>query len=274
MTRRFRLGAALGAAVAFAPKAWLNAWGSLGLLTAVLAAPAFLTSLPAQAWLHAAWAVALVIAGVMAEGALYRVALAPGLDAARKHGLGLGGVQFAMDEVHLLAAGGLVALFVALVVGVALLVVAFVMQGTGLADAHWGDALGIWRMAREGDARAVPVVAVAAVLALMIAPLIIRLAPYKAATVGRGRVVSLDAMGLTAGAFWSFAAGLVLVSLPALLLSGWRPEALGFGPTGAKAVALVRAGVLGLVQVPLAAGFLSAAYKQREYLAERHDGGN
>jgi hypothetical protein len=275
MKRRLRLGAALGAAAAFAPKAWTNAWGALVLFALVLASPAFLPDAwRGQAVCCLVWGAAAVLSGLALEGGLYRLGVTRTVREAQALGLGIGGLQLGRAELRLLGAGLLVLLFLCLAAAAGGVLLAFVMSATGLAETHWGDAMGLWRMALASDGRAIVLAGFAAAVGWAVLQLGVRLSLYKAATVARSRMVSLDAMSMAQGSFWPLLAGVVLISLPGLLLAGWKPDPALFGASGERVLAVIRAAIVTLVQVPLAIGFLSSAYKQLEYWSGSQDGGN
>lgn len=256
MTRNLPLGATLGGAVAFVPRALVGAWGVLLLLGALLAAPLWapLTG-GARPWLAALVVPALVVVGLMAEGALYRLGVGA-------RGLGVGGLQFGKVELRLLGAGLLVALFLCVVLAAAAVTLVFVAHAAGLTEA------GAAGFAQPGAARwkVVLLGGFAVGAAWILAQLCVRLSLYKAATVARGRTVSLDAMALAENNFWKLLAGLAVVTAPTWALvawRAWRPEA------DQRLFVAVHAAVIALIQAPLAAGFLSEAYKRLEYWGEQ-----
>jgi hypothetical protein len=262
MTRSLPVGAALGRAIAFVPRAVAGAWGVLLLLAAIMAAPALLPATEQGARLAPLLALAGLVVGLAAEGALYRLGVTAEAAQARRLGLGFAGLQFGRAELRLAGAGVLIALFLAVVVLAAGLVLVFVANAVGLSEPAWPRDLSAaslrvlsWRTALLGG------LALAAVW--MLVQLSIRLALYKAATVARGRIVSLDALGLSERNFWRLLAGLLIATAPTWALVAWRV----WGPSGAASPALVvvQAAVLAFVQAPLGAGFLSEAYRRLEY---------
>jgi hypothetical protein len=272
MTRSLPLGATLGRAVAFVPRALAGAWGVLILLAAVVAAPALVApGLVAKIWWGPVLAAAGLTVGLMADGALYRLGVSADAAAARRLGLRIGGVQFGRAELRLVGAGALVLVFlgvVGLAAGVAMI---FAAKAVGVPEAVWSapDAVAALRAALAPWKVAV-LVALAGASVWVVAQLAVRLALYKAATVARGRVVSTDALGLSEGNFWRLLIGLVVVLAPTWGMVAWgvcRPDA-----PGSQAYMAVNAVVTALVQAPLAAGFLSEAYKKLEYWREG-DGG-
>jgi hypothetical protein len=258
------MGATLGGAVAFVPRAIAGAWGVLLLLAAVVAAPGLAPGLAAKAWWVPVLALAGLIVGIMADGALYRLGVSADVAGARRLGLGFAGVQFGRAELRLIGAGALVLVFlgvVGLAAGVAL---TFAAKAVGVPGAVWSaaDAVSALRAALAPWKVAVLAVLAGASIWVLV-QLAVRLALYKAATVARGRVVSTDALGLSEGSFWRLLVGLAIVLAPTWGIVAWGV----FGPEapGSQLYVAARAAVTALVQAPLAAGFLSQAYKRLEY---------
>jgi len=90
--------------------------------------------------------------------------------------------------------------------------------------------------------------------------LALRLSLYKPATLALGRVVSLDALSLSAGAFWKLSLGIVLSALPtAAIAIGANLVHTDKLPPWALIVGF--AVLFGFVASPIASGFLGAAYR-------------
>lgn len=270
--------AALAGAVAFVPKAWANAWAVLLLLAVVLAAPFFIIRHDARLMqvLLILWPMATLVAGTAAGGALFRLGVTNSTADTRRLGLGLGGLQFGRPELRLIAAGIVVALFlglVALALGVA---GAFIYGASGLAGL---DLSRLCKGVRSGDAGSIVVAVFLAGAAWMLVQLGVRLSLFKPATVARGRMVTLDSMALAQGAFWPLLTGLVVVLTPSFLLAGLCLGAVDLHPpsvpnvTPARVSAVVEAAIAAFIQAPLAAGFLSEAYKRLEYWTGEAGGG-
>ncbi len=254
MKRSLPLAASLGAAAAFVPRAFVGAPGALVLFFAVLAFPAYGASLGLGAWSNFLAAFLALVVGLAAQGALYRIGVSEDAKAARALGLGPLGLQFSAAELRLLAAAVLVGLFLGLV-----------LIALGLLLAVIAGALGVSLDASEGlvarDPWRAQAIVVLGLLALWVfLQLSIRLSLYKAATVARRRVVSLDALGLSEHNFWRLLCGMVVTLLPAVALAAWRSGA----PAGVLP-GVVSAAVVAFVQTPLSIGFLSEAYKRLEY---------
>jgi hypothetical protein len=167
--------------------------------------------------------------------------------------------------LRVLAAGVFVALFLGAVAMALGLVFAFVLTAEG---AHGLDPAGTWRAALVGDPRAVILCGLVVAGGWVLLQLAVRLSLFRAATIARGRIVSIGALSLAQGAFWSLFAGLIIVLLPSFLLGAWEGGLIGQGmvmPMSSMAYGIARAVFLAVVQLPLAIGFLSYAYNRLEY---------
>lgn len=233
--------------------------GALILLAAVLAIPAALHFAPHDVahalWLRPLLAVLTLFVALVAEGALYRVGVSDSAAGARALGLGPAGLQFGEVEVRLFLAGLTVTLFLTLIA------MAAGMAATLTAGILGVDLLDCWGGLSRGDWRSWASVLAVAAAVWAVFQLAVRLCLYKAATVARGRMVSLNAMGLSEHNFWRLLAGLILVCLPAVALAAWGHGGRAPGPWFPWIAALVMA----FLQVPLAIGFFSDAYRRLEY---------
>lgn len=256
MVRQAPLWPCLRDAFAFLPRAWAGAWGVLIAFALVLGLG--VVSLHARPALPSApvvvgWLLVLVLLKVAVYGALLRLAIF-GREA-RKEGLGIGGLQFGRPELRMMGASALVFLFLTIVaVG---LLVAVALITAAAAGGEDGTPSGAAAWVARG-------VQIGAVLILFV--LYVRLALFAPATIGRRRVVSLDALALAQGSFWTLLLGLATCLAPTpmivVALSGWLPG----GPDQAMLAAGALTAWLAFVQVPLVAGFLGAAYKRLEYV--------
>lgn len=255
MTRRLPLVASLRAAAAFTPRALVQAPGALALFAVMSALPFYTPGFGLGGWTQPAAAVLAMLAGLIAQGALYRLGVSQDVRAARALGLGPFGLQFGAAELRLLAAAVLVGLFLGLV-----------LLALGVLLVFIGNALQIsldaqeWLSAPEGW----QVLAMAGFILLAVwgfLQLAIRLSLYKAATVARRRIVSVSALGLSEHNFWRLLCGLVVTLLPTIALAVWQARGADAGVcTGA-----VLGAVTAFVQAPLSIGFLSEAYGRLEY---------
>jgi hypothetical protein len=258
MTRRLALVASLRAAAAFAPRALVQAPGALALFAVMSALPFYAPGVGLGDWAGPVFAVLAMLAGLIAQGALYRLGVSGDVRAARDLGLGRFGLQFRAAELRLLAAAVLVGLFLGLVLlalGVLLVIVGGALQISVDAQ-EWLSAPEGWR---------IPVMAGFILLAVWgFLQLAIRLSLYKAATVARRRIVSVSALGLSEHNFWRLLCGLMVTLLPTIALAVWRV----WGGDAGVWTGVVLGAVTAFVQTPLSIGFLSEAYKRLEYWRE------
>ena len=270
--RSFSLGKALSAAVAGVPSAWGGAWLGLGLLWAATAAWPL-------AFMHLSCCVALMggvavlwLLKLVALGGLYRTSIFGRTAAAE--GRGPGGLQFGATEVRLLFATVLIALFIAVVIAAGLVVFAIAFDLSGLANGYntslagWHAALMRHRTPADWVFILLPV---AMVIFFVFAGLKFSLAPV--ATVAEKRMVTLNAMGLSAGNVGKLFVGLVVLALPFGIVHALM---LHFPMYNDATVGIVQGAVVhmhlaayivttalavgGLL--PLQTGFLTSAYRQ------------
>lgn len=254
MVRRAPLWACLREAVAFVPKAWAGAWLALSLFALTLGGllvPLHYDPFAPSPWMAGLWLLGVAVLKLASYGGLFRLALFG--SKAREEGLGLGGLQLARPELRMLGGGALVLLFLA-IVAVGLLVAV-----TLIAAAASGED------GRATGAAAHVVTGVNVAAGLVLASLYVRLSLFAPATVGRRRVVSLDALGLAQGAFWTLLFGLIVCLSPLVLGTLAASSLLHGGPESAATAAGLLTALLVFVQIPLLAGFLAAAYKRLEY---------
>ncbi len=281
MSRRasFSLGRALRDAAAFLPAAWGGAWLSLILFWAVDSfAPIYLLKAAHWPLEHVALLVAAGAAKLVLVAALYRIALFG--KAARKEGLGLGGVQFGLPEVRLLGAGIVVGLFMLMIAATLAIVffIAFNLSGMGdgyrntleavRAVCHRQTGYADWLFIGYGVASA-----------LLLVFLAVKFALFHAATVAERRMVTLNALGLSSGNAGRLFTGLCVVALPVVLAAAvfhlmhrhfvLSPRAPAFDTPHMPHLILhgILLAVAAVLVLPLAAGFLSSAYRQ--VVAER-----
>ncbi|NEX94096.1 hypothetical protein [Caulobacter sp. 17J65-9] len=266
--------ACLGEAVRFLPRAWSGAWAALILVGLAEAAPLVLSSLgklPPGGWAPAALVVAAIAAVLVADGALYRLGVFGGQ--ARAEGLGFAGLQFGLPELRLFGAQALISLFLTMIAIAAVVVLAVALTAAELNGVAFGkihtlaDLRGLAGPVQLG-VLGVLVVGIAAIFLL----LTVRFSLYGAATVGRRRVVSLNALGVAEGSFWPLLFGLVLASAPAVALFVWQHGMSGLTGRNLLIFHGLQALAYAFVQKPLTAGFLSAAYRRLEYLPAGPDG--
>jgi hypothetical protein len=268
MGRRLPLGRAFADAAAFVPKAWLEAWGGLILFGVVLAAPLFA---PAGWNLRAppavfGWAAALFVVGLVTEAGLYRLGVSDTAEAARRRGLGLGGLQFGPPELRLMAAALLVLAFLVTVSLALALVLMFVGAVTGVRPWEVGCPEHIQASLSSGDAPTIVSALSVVAAAFVLAQLAVRLSLFRAATIARGKIVSLNALALGEGNLWRLLIGLVASLAPTFALLAISGSKWALTSSNHTAFLILTALVTAAVQLPFSIGFLSSAYKRLEYL--------
>lgn len=247
--RRFHLVDALFAGARAVPAVWAGAWGVLIYLAAVTAAGALLRPEGAAGWVQTG---AAVLGALAAWGAANRIVIFG--QAARHQGLGPAGLQFRGAEIAMIAAAVLNLIFLAMIFAL-LALVALALFGMAELDVaaiqarDWAAVGPPWRLA---------VLALVGVIVLAVPVLlIVRLALFTQATVGRGQAVSLNTLGIGEGSFWRLLLLLILVFVP---LAGLVVLA-GRGPVAGGIAAALGAGLW----LPFAAGAMGAAYRRLEY---------
>lgn len=254
-SRRLKLRRALGDALTALPRLWVGAAGGLLLLAAACLAPLFVDALSGAV---AGATGAAVVLAVVAVGALARLSITPTVTAARDLGLGPLGLQFKWPELRLVGAALLCLIFLAMVVSVLGVIMLAIAGGAELnveaiRARDWAAVGAPWRLAVVGV-----VVAGALIIPLVLA---VRLSLFSHATLGRRQMVSLNSMGIAYGSFWQLLAGLIVVSLPKIVLMALLASGALAGTAASVAWVL---GMVG-VQLPLTMAFLGAAYRQLEY---------
>lgn len=240
--RRFRVMDALADGVRAVPAVWAQAWGALIFLIAALLVRQVLPD-DGSAWVLD---VAAGLAALIAWTAANRVAIF-GRDSFRL-GLGPAGLQFGAAERHVVAALLLNLLFLSMI-GAVLALVGLALFGAAGLDVEairardWAAVGAPWKLAALG--------LVGAVLIAVPMLLVVRLALFSQATVGRGQPVSLNTLGIATGSFWRLLILLTIVIAPVVVTLGW-----GGSPAPA---------VLAALWLPFAAGALSSAYRRLEY---------
>lgn len=254
-SRRLNLQAALGATLRGLPSLWSGAAGALLLCVVVWLVPLMWAPL---GWTGFGWRMAAFAVGLVAVGALTRVSISGDLKEARALGLGPFGLQVTKVEARLVGAFLLCLLFLTMILSVLGLVVLAIF---GMSELNV-QAIQARDWAAVGEPWKMGVLAVLGLGALIIPLLlIVRLSLFAPATLGRRQMVSLNAMGIAYGSFWSLLAGYVITSLPKIVML----TLIGAGVlTGTTACVIWVVGIVGL-QLPLTVGFMGTAYRQLEY---------
>jgi len=208
--------------------------------------------------------VVLVIAAkLMAQGAIYRVAVF-GKDA-RKEGLGPLGLQFGLPELRLLGTGILIGLFFLVVALAIFIVFAVAFNSSGLAgDEHNTLNALVAVFSRHQGADWVFIVYIVAAWIFLIF-LGIRFSLAHVATVAQRKIVALNALGLSSGNVFKLFVGMILFALPLALVMIFvvhhvMPSLPRDMSRLAVHAALQAVGIF--VIFPLIAGFLASAYRQ------------
>ena len=201
---------------------------------------------------------ATLLAGVMANAALLRLAFADEFPGDPEFRIGLQGFQFGRPELRLLGAVMLLVLFG--LIALVFMVLLAALFTVGLIFSH-GHA----NLTPEAASHSPDVQAMLSLLILAFAAAAvwvwIRVFTYPAATVAEKRVQVFSTWRLTAGAWWRIFAAVVLLSLPALasdvlLIMAPSPSAL----VGVAAVA--SAAIHAFLEVPLLCGLSAATYRR------------
>lgn len=258
MTQRLRVGETLAEAVRRLPDMVRGAGGAIALSVALALVQVLA---PVSGWARGVAFVAFAVAWLVAFGATTRIGVAQDLAGARALGLGSLGFQLSRTEARLAGATLLCGLFLSIMLALLGLTALAMFGGAGL-DA---EAVKARDWAAVGPAWKLVLLAFVGVVVLG-APVVLalRLSLFAAATVARGQMISLTSTSLTNGSMAPLFAGLVVVGLPGLLwlivvAQGW------LGGSAALAVGTL---VLGLVQAPLTAAYLGAAYRRLERPSE------
>lgn len=250
--RVLRLGETLRATVDALPGLWRGAWG------AILAAAVVWGVQPLAAGAASLiWAPFGIVATLVLAGALGRIAITEDLPQARRLGLGPAGLQFARPELHLLGAGLLCAVFLAMILSVVALVLLALfgmaeLNAQAIELRQWSAVGPVWKLALLALVTAFALFAVVAFS--------VRLSLFAPATIGRGQMVSLQSMSIARGAFWPLLVGLVVTAAPKIALVLLWGVGLLSGTAGWIVFAVVLAGV----QFPLTMAFVGAAYRRLE----------
>lgn len=251
-SRKLRLRETLTEALWRAPDVLTGAAGAIG---AAAAMSLLIVLAPSSGWIRVMEFAVLGLLLLVTFGAVTRLGVAGDKAGAKALGLGPAGLQATATEARLLGASLLCGLF--LVIIYALLgLTALALFGAAGLDA---EAIRMRDWAAAGPAWKLALLAVVGVI-LLGAPVLlsVRLSLYAQATVATGRMISLTATRLTNGAILPLLAGLILVQTPVVI---WGLLAL----TGVLSLTAALVGgivLIALVQTPLKAAFLGAAYRR------------
>ncbi len=272
------MGKALSTAVTGVPAAWGGAGLSLLLLwLAVTAWPLAFAHLSCCIAL-AGGVVVLWLFKLMALGGLYRTFIFG--RTAGAEGRGPGGLQFGAPEVRLLLSTLIISLFIVMVVIAGFFVLAIAFDFSGLA-AGYNSSLAGWHAAlmRHHSALDWTFIVLPLLWLIFMVFVAMKLVLAPVATIAEKRLVTLNAMGLSAGNVGKLFIGVVILALPfialhvlAMHLMPHHPmlhpdmARLGRFQGSVLHVHLIRLAVMAAFSVglllPLQTGFLAAAYRQ------------
>jgi hypothetical protein len=276
--RSFSLGKALSTAVTGVPAAWGGAGLSLLLLwLAVTAWPLAFAHLSCCIAL-AGGVVVLWLLKLMALGGLYRTFIFG--RTAGAEGRGLGGLQFGAPEVRLLLSTLIISLFIVMVVIAGFFVLAIAFDFSGLA-AGYNSSLAGWHAAlmRHHSALDWTFIVLPLLWLIFMVFVAMKLVLAPVATIAEKRLVTLNAMGLSAGNVGKLFIGVVILALPFIALHVLAMHLIPHHPMlhpdmarlgrfqgSVLHVHLIRLAVMAALSVglllPLQTGFLAAAYRQ------------
>lgn len=270
----FSVTKALSAAVAFVPQALAGAWLTMSLLlVATVGGHGLAMSFHPHKPVGILVLVVICLAKLILVGALYRLALFGAK--ARDEGLGFGGLQIGWPELRLIVANIIIALF-GLVIVLAIFIVfavAFETSGLGAGYANTREAV-MAMVARHGTLADAAVIAFGVASMIFLVFVALKFSLAHAATVAEHRIVTLNAMGLSAGNVGKLFIGVVAISAPFAIV--WLIVLHLFCPPGylpllphPLATPEIRLGlnfvmlILNITVLPaLLTGFFASAYRQ------------
>lgn len=242
------------AAIAFARANVMRVVGVLGLLM-LLNIGAVVLSREITSWVL--FVLGLVV-GLMAQGALLRLAFAEEHPGEKEFRIGPFGFQFGRPELNLLLALGLL-LFLMLLGLLFLLFLTFVftIAAYGLGHASATPPAPGAQLPPEVQ---LIVSALMFVFGLAIIWVGVRVCLYPAATVAERKVQVFSVWKLTEGRFWPIFAAILILAAPALLL---EMAAMSVTAPGVQlALAFISAAVNAFVEAPLLFGLYAVLYKR------------
>ncbi|MFT4075376.1 MAG: hypothetical protein QM647_07560 [Asticcacaulis sp.] len=260
MSSGFSVTQALWAAVSFVPRAWQGAWLVLGLMLVATVGLSFFAMSHQLKLISLLIVLLLFLLKLVAQGALYRIALF-GRDA-RAEGLGFGGLQFGWPELRLLWATVVVSLFVLMIVATVGIVFAIAFSMSGLASGYEDSMAALIALVKRHSGADYVFIGYLAFAGLYLIFLSLKLVLVPVANIGGRKLVTLNALGLTTGYVGRLFLGLAALVVPFLLIAGGVAHTLPLKGNGGILVhmALLLLDIFGLF--PLIVGFLTSAYRQ------------
>lgn len=260
--RRLNPIRALAEGGASIPRAAQGAWGILAFWTLMLVAPLIVPMEGAVGALHG---LGLSLTALVAVGALLRLGVGQSLKDARALGLGAAGFQVGVAELRIIWATVLIAIFlglIAVVLGLMTLAVFGIaeLNAAAIQARDWSAVGPVWKQA----VLAIFTLGIVAVPILLLT----RLSLFAAASVGRGRTVSLDSMAIATGSGWPLFGLLIVLAAGPVILGLIVLEGVVPSPLSRLLIAIL----LPWIWAPFAVGSLCGAYRQLEYWTPEEPG--
>ena len=242
------------AAIAFARAAVPRVAGVLGLVMLLNIAG----DMASDRFAEIATFLAALLASLMANGALLRLAFADEHAGDVEFKIGPQGFQFGQPELRLLGAILLLALF-GLIAFLFMLLLVIIFTLAMLVAVH-GQAAITPATKLPPDVQGV-VLGLVLIFAVAILWLAVRICLYPAATIAQKRIQVFSTWTITAGSWWRIFAACLVLFIPALALGGMLSLTSGV-PALQAGVAILSAGVNAFVELPLFCGLYAHLYKQ------------
>lgn len=243
------VGESVRASVDFWKYSVPQTYGILGLVMLVNLAGWFMSSSPVAA---------VIIAtpfGIMASGALMRLAFVDEHPGDASFRLGPSGLQWSRPEWRLL--GGLGLLVFLGLLGLLALIMAIFIFGAAAVVTSGTQAVQANKPSPAAMATAQALAMVGLIVGTWVA---VRVCLYPAATVATKKIQVFSTWSLTKGQFWHIFSAMILLNLPTLVLSTlatYVPVSLGLSPVFGLALSAVNA----FVELPLLNGLYAYLYR-------------
>lgn len=214
----------------------------------------------AHGWVATALTViATMLASLMANAALLRLAFAAEHPGEPEFQIGRQGFQFGRPELRLIGAIVLLGLFFLLAI-LFMLLLAFIFTIALVVAVHGQKTVPTGPNSLPPDVQAM----LSLLILLFTAGLLwvaVRVCLYPAATIASRRIQVFSVWKLTQGQWWRIFAAFFMLLLPALVLAA-ALAASQHQPAVQTAVAIVSAAVNAFVEIPLFCGLYASLYKQ------------
>ena len=210
--------------------------------------------------------VATVLAGLMANAALLRLAFADEHSGDPEFHIGPQGFQFGLPEVRLLGAMLLLGLFGFIALLFMLLLAA--LFTVGLVFSHGQTVIAPEAAARSPDVQLMLSVLILAFFGLALW-VWVRVFTYPAATIAERKVQVFSTWKFTAGTWWRIFAAFLLLSLPAFVSDGLLLASQAYPPM-LFGFAILSAAVNAFIEIPLLCGLSADLYRQLRAEAAPH----